>query len=114
MYANALAASKQILNHKGLKVQVSNASILKPLSQLIIKLAANDTKLIITIEEHSKIGGLGSAIAELLAGMRQHPPLVRLGTGDCYPTTAMSYEELLKFHHLDVDSIVQGVLDALR
>ena len=72
------------------------------------------TDIILTIEEHSRIGGLGSAVAEVLAGMKQHPPLVRLGTGDEYPSNAMSYEELLRYHHLDVDSIVKEVLDALR
>ena len=70
-------------------------------------------KLVLTIEEHSRIGGLGSAVAEVLAGLRQHPPLVRLGTGDEYPDRAMSYDELLRYHHLDVDSIVKEVLDAL-
>ena len=93
---------------------VLSVKVLKPLNQQVILDAICNARLILTIEEHSRIGGLGSAVAEVLAGMKQHPPLVRLGARDEYPTTAMSYEELLKFHHLDVDSIVQEVLDALR
>jgi len=112
MYANALSASKQLLD-KGLRVQVSNVSVLKPLSQSLIKIVAEDAKLVTTIEEHSKIGGLGSAVAEVLAGLKRHPPLVRMGTRDEYPTEAMSYEELLKYHHLDVDDIVKETIDAL-
>ena len=113
IYANALSASRW-LESRGARTLVVNVSTVKPLASSLARSVAEDAKLVLTIEEHSRIGGLGSAIAELLAGTRQHPPLVRLGTGDCYPTTAMSYEELLKFHHLDVDSIVQEVLDALH
>ena len=113
MYVNALEASRK-LESQGMQTLVINVSTLKPLSQSLARSAADDAKLVVTIEEHSKIGGLGSAVAEVLAGLRQHPPLVRLGTDDHYSTTAMSYEELLKANHLDVGGIVQEVLDALH
>jgi transketolase len=103
-----------ILAGYDIQASVINVRVLKPLNQQTILDAIQNARLVITIEEHSRIGGLGSAVAEVLAGMKQHPPLVRLGTGDEYPDRAMSYEELLKFHHLDVDGIVKEVLDALR
>ena len=112
MIFNALCSAGQ-LRQKELWAGVLNIHTIKPLDWQTIISAVDGVKLVITIEEHSKIGGLGSAAAEVLAGMREHPPLVRLGTGDCYPTTAMSYEELLKANHLDVDGIVKEVLDAL-
>jgi transketolase len=111
--ANASEASKKLSKLK-VAVDVIAVSNIKPLARSALRYEAYNTDLLITIEEHSKIGGLGSAVAEVLAGLKQHPPLVRLGTGDEYPDTAMSYEELLKANHLDVDGIVKEVLDALR
>ena len=116
MVANAFHAATELRNRRIMAFVVPWNTI-KPLDKeyanTIVDIT-NKSKAIITIEEHSKIGGLGSAVAEVLAGLRQHPPLVRLGTGDCYPTTAMSYEELLRANHLDVDGIVKEVLDALH
>jgi transketolase len=112
MIDNAVRAVAQ-LEHYGTTSRLLNIHTIKPLDWQTILDTVDGVKLVITIEEHSRIGGLGSAVAEVLAGLRQHPPLVRLGTADCYPATAMSYEELLKANHLDVDSIVQEVLDAI-
>lgn len=109
---NAIRAS-QFLEQKGIRSCVWDISVIKPLLSDFLLEPITTSKLVLTIEEHSRIGGLGSAIAEVLAGLKQHPPLVRLGTADNYPTTAMSYEELLKANHLDVDGIVKEVLDAL-
>ena len=112
MVANSLLASYQ-LRQNDRWAGVLNIHTIKPLDWQTILDAIDSVKLVITIEEHSRIGGLGSVVAEVLAGLREHPPLVRLGTGDYYPTTAMSYEELLKANHLDVDGIVKEVLDAI-
>ncbi len=106
--ANSCLAADTLLP-KNIVVSVFNIHTMKPLLWW-----NTGAELVLTIEEHSKIGGLGSAVAEVLAGMKQHPLLVRLGTGDEYPDKAMSYEELLRYHHLDVDGIVKEVLDALR
>ncbi len=113
MISNAIEA-KTILRKEKRYTRVLNVHTIKPLDWQSIIDAIDGVKLVITIEEHSRIGGLGSAVAEALAGLKQHPPLVRLGTADCYPTTAMSYEELLKANHLDVDGIVREVLDAIH
>jgi transketolase len=116
MCANAVLASEH-LNTNDVQVQPATVNVINPISESvlpIVEIAVREAELIITVEEHSRIGGLGSAVAEVLAGLKQHPPLVRLGTGDEYPSVAMSYEKLLSYHHLDVDSIVKEVLDALR
>ena len=111
----ASEASRQ-LSRQQIVADVAVITNIKPFNtEALAKLSAMpDTDAFITIEEHSRIGGLGSAVAEVLAGMGKHPPLVRMGTRDEYPTTAMSYEELLKFHHLTVEDIVKEALDALR
>jgi len=108
----AVEASRELVQRR-IVANTLNVTLIKPFYNSILTDYVANPNIIITIEEHSRIGGLGSVVAEVLASMRQHPPLVRLGTGDCYPTTAMSYDELLKANHLDVDGIVKEVLDAL-
>jgi len=108
----ALEASRQLAKRK-VAVDVVARTIIKPLDSHVVAQVALETDAFITIEEHSRIGGLGGAVAEVLAGLKHHPPLVRMGTGDSYPTTALSYEELLKYHYLTVDDIVKETIDAL-
>ena len=112
MVEMAADASRE-LSKSGIPVGVIAVSRIKPLARMALRQESWNTDLIITIEEHSKIGGLGSAVAEVLAGVKHHPPLVRMGTRDEYPDIAMSYDELLKYHHLDMDSIVKNVMGAL-
>jgi len=109
----ALEASRKLTQLR-VAADVVATTRIKPLDWQTILDAVDGVKLVITIEEHSRIGGLGSAVAEVLAGMRHHPPLVRMGTRDEYPDVAMSYEELLKYHHLTVDDIVKEAVDALN
>jgi len=111
MSDNAIQAAEQ-LKREGIKACVWNIIVVKPTPYDFIRLGSVDTDAFVTIEEHSKIGGLGSAVAEVLAGMKHHPPLVRMGTDDCYPTTAVRYEELLKYHHLTTEDIVKEVINA--
>jgi transketolase len=110
---DALNAADILAGHD-ICANVLNIRVVKPLNQQVIVDTVHNAGLVVTIEEHSRIGGLGSAVAEALAGLRQHPPLVRLGTKDEYPAIAMSYEELLKYHHLDTDSIVSTVVEHLN
>jgi len=104
--SNAIQATIE-LSKQGVQAGVLDVHTIKPLDWQTILDAADGVKVVITIEEHSRIGGLGSAVAEVLAGMKHHPPLVRMGTRDEYPTTAMSYEDLLRYHHLTVEDIVK-------
>lgn len=110
MVGLAVQASLKLLPHH-IATNVLNIHTIKPLDWQTIVDAIDGVKLVITIEEHSKIGGLGSAVAEVLAGLRHYPPLVRMGTEDCYLDKAMSYEELLVANHLTAEDIVKKVLD---
>jgi len=109
----AMEASRILTSNK-IAADVVAMTRIKPLNSDILGQVAKITNAFITIEEHSRIGGLGSAVAEVLVGLRHHPPLVRMGTRDEYPTTAMSYEELLKYHHLTVDDIVKEAMDVIK
>ena len=67
-------------------------------------------KLIATIEEHNKIGGLGSAVSEFLAEQNNHPPLIKIGVNDQYEFQG-GYEYLLKSYGLSSSEIVKTILN---
>jgi len=81
MVYNSLQSSK-ILTKRGISATVIDMHTIKPLDSETIKYKASSSKLIVSIEEHSIIGGLGGAIAEYLSSFHIHPPLLRLGIND--------------------------------
>ena len=103
MVAKALDAA-EILEKEGISTRVINMSTIKPIDKDIIIKAAKETKGIITVEEHSIIGGLGSAVAEVLS--ENHPALmVRIGTMDTFGESGEA-EKLLEKYGLNVANIV--------
>lgn len=100
-----------ILRGRGVSVAVVDMHTIKPLDvEAIVRLA--EKKLIVTVEEHSRIGGLGSAVAEVLAPMRNHAPQLILGTNDQYPHAA-GYQKLLTDQGLTSAGIVAAIDVAL-
>lgn len=82
MVSTALEAW-HILNQQGIKATVVNVSTIKPLDTETIINAAKNCKAVVTAEEHSIIGGLGSAVAEVLAE-NVPVPMERIGMRDCF------------------------------
>lgn len=82
MVYNALKAAEK-LEENGLSVRVVDMHTIKPLDVEAVN-AACSAKLIVTVEEHSKIGGLGGAVAEVLALKKNKPPHLIIGTCDRY------------------------------
>lgn len=100
-----IAAEK--LAEEGISVEVIDAYSVKPLDEETILASAKKTGRVVTAEEHSVIGGLGSAVAELLC--EKHPvPLARIGVKDVFGTSG-EFEELMAHFGLDSDSIVAAV-----
>ena len=79
----ALDCSK-ILNKNGINAEVVNMHTIKPIDKNKINEIAKRTKLIVTIEEHNIIGGLGSAVAECLVGIKNSPEQILFGINDTY------------------------------
>jgi transketolase len=97
------AASK--MAERGIQVRVINMSTIKPMDEQTVLQAARETKRILTIEEHSIIGGLGEAVCAITA--RDYPvPVYRIGVQDKFGESGTP-EQLLKRYGLDVDTIVQ-------
>jgi transketolase len=108
MVYESLEAVK-LLEGKGIKAGVINMHTIKPLDASAIELALKHSKLIVTVEEHSVIGGLGSAIAEYKAAKRHAPPQLILGLPDAFDVTG-EYRYLLERHGLVASKISQSVV----
>ena len=109
--AKALAAA-EALAQDGVEAGVVNVSTIKPLDEALIKEAAAQAALVVTVEEHSIIGGLGSAVAECLAETRPAAPLLRLGVRDCFGESGLA-DELLEKHGLQPKGIRASILHRL-
>ena len=111
MVAIAMKASKK-LEAEGIAAKVINMQTIKPIDVELIR-NNKDYPVIITIEEHSKIGGLGSAVAEVLTVEESHGRHIMMGTGDTY-LSAGSYSYMLEQHGLTVDGIINTVKENVR
>lgn len=97
----------ELLLQEGIFAEVINIHTIKPIdTELLIK-SAKKTKHVITVEEHSIIGGLGSAVSEILS--EQYPTKVnKIGMPDCFGQSA-SAEVLLKEYQLDTKGIYHTI-----
>jgi transketolase len=103
----------ELLSEKGIEARILSCHSLKPLDGDAIKLAATETGGIVTIEEHSIVGGLGSAVAEFC--MENYPPkkFLRIGLNDIYSATVGDQKYLRKEYEMDAESIVKKVTNLL-
>jgi transketolase len=112
MLPAALAAART-LEREGLTVAVINAPVIKPLDGATILAAARETRVVISAENHSIIGGLGSAVAEVLAGAGVGVPLHRVGIADVFAESG-SRDYLFSRYGLDTQAIVRTAWEALQ
>ena len=101
--SEAIKAQKE-LKEKGIDVRVVDVYTIKPLDEEMIIKCAKETKRLISIEDHSIIGGLGSAIAEVLTE-KLPTKLERMGVNDTFGKSGKA-EELLKYFKIDSSAIV--------
>ena len=100
------------LRNEGRDVGLINMSTVKPLDKEALLKAAKSSQLIFTAEEHSVIGGLGSAVSEFLS--ETNPVRVhRIGIKDNFGCSGAS-KELLQFYGLTTENIIQTIKDVLR
>jgi transketolase len=101
------------LGKKNVFASVINMHTIKPIDQLAISKACTSSKLIVSVEEHNIIGGLGSAIAEFKATLKNSPKLLTIGIDDYY-SKGGGYEFLKEKHGLTPDKIVSNILENLK
>ena len=111
MVSQSLKALDQ-LEAEGISTQLINLATIKPIDQALIIKAARTTGAVVTAEEHSIIGGLGSAVAEVLA---EHcpTPMKRIGIKDI-PGTSGNPDELLESYQLNPQHIISAVKEVLQ
>jgi len=102
------------LSSKGIRCRVLSMHTLKPLDEEAIRAAARETGAVFTLEEHSVIGGLGSAVAEVLAESLEKPPLFRrMGLPSSFSCKVGTQEYLRAQHGLSVEAVVETIGAAL-
>ena len=95
------------LEEDGIHARVINMHTIKPLDEEIIIAAAKETGRIVTVEEHSVIGGLGSAVCDCLSG-NMPAPVLKIGMQDVFGESG-SAVELLKKYGLDSEGIYRRI-----
>lgn len=104
--AESLEAA-EMLAKDGINAKVVNIHTIKPLDEELILEAAKETGKVVTVEEHSVIGGLGSAVCEVLSE-KLPTPVLKIGVMDVFGESGPA-KELIKKYGLDAESIYAKV-----
>lgn len=109
--AETLEAAKK-LEADGINAKVINMATVKPLDEELVLAAAKETGKVVTVEEHSVIGGLGSAVCDVLSE-KAPTPVLKIGINDVFGHSGPAVE-LIKEFGLDGDSIAAKVKDFVK
>jgi len=112
MLSRSLDAAN-LLSSRGIEARVVNIHTVKPLDVPLIRKCAEETGAVVTAEEHSIIGGLGSAVAEVL--VKECPvPIEMVGIADTFVETALDHDSILDHYGMSVEDIVKAAQRALE
>ncbi len=109
---NAVEAAA-LLAERGVAARVVSMPWISPLDHASVLAAGSDTRLVVTVEEHSAIGGLGGAVAEVLAGETTTAPLLRLGLPSQFSCLVGDQDYLRQAHGLDPSSVADRILQRI-
>jgi len=114
---NMLASAKEItqeLIKRDISVRLISLPFIKPIDKQIILKAARETRAIFTFEEHNIIGGLGSAVAEILAEANINVYFKRIALPDAFPSEIGSWSYLRELYSLSPQKVVQTILRNIK
>ena len=101
--------AQELLKERGFDVRVVDIHTIKPIDRELIVKCAKETDKIITVEDHSIIGGLGTAVCEVLA--EEYPTkVIRLGIPNCFGKSGKA-ADLMKYFRIDAQAICQLVVN---
>ena len=106
---NSALDAALILEEKNISATVINMHTIKPIDESAIDYACNNSKLIVTVEEHNVIGGLGSAVSEHKSKISGSPKQLFLGVQDVYGKCG-NYKFMLDKHRLTSQSIAEDII----
>ena len=112
MLSRSLEAADK-LNSQGIKARVVDLHTVKPVDITLLRKCAEETGAIVTVEEHSIVGGLGSAVAEALVG-ETPVPIKMVGIADTFTETSKDFDSLLDKYGMAVDDIVKAAQQAVK
>ncbi len=112
MVRNALEAS-EMLKKKNIYCSVINTHTIKPIDEEMIINECKNSKMIVSVEEHNVIGGLGSAISEVKTKIKNSPPQVLIGINDSY-SNGGDYTYLKEHFKLDPKNIENTIYEQFR
>ena len=101
--------AQELLKERGFDVRVVDIHTIKPIDRELIVKCAKETDKIITVEDHGIIGGLGTAVCEVLA--EEYPTkVIRMGIPDCFGKSGKA-TDLMKYFRIDAQAICQLVVN---
>ena len=112
----AFEAKKAVetLHEEGIKVGLYNCMTIKPIDSEAIRKIGLEYDIVITVEEHNLIGGLGGAVAEELAEMKGHrAKLIRIGLNDIYPSIVGSQKFLREIYQMSEKYILKRIREVI-
>ena len=109
---DVLQAADLIEKNSPRLVRVINMPTLKPIDEELIVHAAEWSKMLVTVEDHTIVGGLGSAVADVLSEHDNTPSLFKIGLNDIFPESAPP-NDLYEKYGLSAGQIKEQILDAL-
>lgn len=111
LMVEASLSAAEALSEQGISARVVNIHTIKPIDREMIVNAARETGAVVTCEEHNIIGGLGSAVAEVLC--EEYPvPMVRVGVKDCFGKSGVP-AQLLKDYGLTAEDVAEAAKKAM-
>ncbi len=109
----AYEAAESLKNIDGLSVRVLDMHTIKPIDKEAVIKAVMDTRRIITVEDHNVIGGLGSAVAEVMAEAGKGCAFKRLGHQDQFAPIGL-HEDIMNIVGIDTNGIIAAVRDTMK
>jgi transketolase len=114
MLPDVVKAAEILARDHAVVARVLSVHTIKPLDIDAVTRAAHETELVVTVEEHSEIGGLGGAVAEVLAELETPARLKRIALPSAFSRPVGTRDYMRAAHGLTTDGIVSSVVSALR
>lgn len=109
----AMQAADFLDSSEGLKVRVLNMHTIKPIDREAIEKAVMDTRRIITVEDHTVMGGLGSAVAEVVVESGKGCAFKKLGLQDEFAPIGL-HEDIMSILGIDSNGIIEAVREVMK
>ena len=106
--------ANKILKEKNISCSIVHSHMLKPFKDKNITNELNGKKLVVTVEEHNIIGGLGDIVSTLMTNIGNNPPLLKLGINDTFVKEIGSRSYQLDIHKINAKSISDRIISKLK